>query len=149
MIKNLKKTHYAVAVFTGFLMMASWWRTTEAQSPADLKDTKQEKNARNVQPLGFIELVADPYKFDNQLVVIKGYWKCEFESCALFMFSGLAEKRLSQDAIWLEFRSEGEFEAVKQMSGSYVTITGYVKAPMKGHLGAYATQILVKTVKQL
>jgi hypothetical protein len=130
-------------------MMASWWRITEAQSAADFKDTKQEKNAGNVQPLGFIEFVADPYEYDNKLISVKGYWLFEFENCALFMFSDLAEKRLSRDAVWLEFRSESEFAAVKQMSGNYVKVTGHVKAPMKGHLGGYATQILVQTVEPL
>ena len=100
--------------------------------------------------VSFVNLIANPERYDKKLVYLTGYLVIEFETNS---FCQLKASLSSKDCLWLSVDS-GPFENEKdiarfkeklkiwkQFSGKVVSIRGYFDKEDKGHFDAYSGAI--------
>lgn len=88
--------------------------------------------------VGMIQLLANPEKYDTQLVLVTGFLHLSFESDALYLHQDDYEHALFDHALWVESSDKMNQEKDK-ISGTYVAIVGWFSSKPSGsaqHPGA-------------
>jgi hypothetical protein len=88
--------------------------------------------------VSIIQLIANPEKFDGELVVaggflsVTGHRRPAMEESTLFLHREDAENLLLPNSIWLEPTAEMKRNR-KELNGMYVAVTGRFRAGSRGH----------------
>jgi hypothetical protein len=90
------------------------------------------------QPIdvSMIQLIADPQKFDGQIIRVIGFLHLEFEGSAVYFHREDFERSMLQNGIWIELTESQQKSSVKLNNG-YVLVEGRFSASEKGHFGIW------------
>ena len=82
-----------------------------------------------------VELIANPQKYDNQLVRLTGFLHLEFEGNVIYLHSEDFRHSLTKNGLWIDVPKDMTETQVKTVNDHYVICTGRFKAAMHGHMG--------------
>ena len=96
--------------------------------------------------VSMIQLLANPEKYHNKKIFVKGFVHLQFESNGVYLHEEDFRKRLSKNAVWLVVNNDDAKENPVTID-QYWTIEGTFDATQKGHGGIYSGTI--KNIKNL
>ena len=88
----------------------------------------------NPLKVSLVQLIANPEKFDNRPVRVRGFMSMDREGDLLYLDQANAENVLSNNAIWVRRTEQMERERTK-LNMRYVTIVGIFRANFKEQWG--------------
>jgi hypothetical protein len=91
------------------------------------------------QPINvtLVQLIANPEKFDGQLIRVIGFLEIEFEGDVLYLHREDYENAILADGIWVDVTPEMTKNS-KSLSKNYVLLEGVFSARERGHLGMWS-----------
>lgn len=89
-------------------------------------------------PVPLVAVLANPERFDGQIVSVEGYLNLEFEGDALYLSRSDFENGLSGNAVWVDGPKFEEPEAREALTGRFVSLTGRYVAGRRGHMGRFS-----------
>lgn len=93
--------------------------------------------AEEVRNVSIIQLIANPQKYDGQLVRVVGFMHLEFEGDALYQYREDYERAILNNGIWLSLTDPQERSSAK-LNDRYVLVEGRFKAEEKGHFASWS-----------
>lgn len=120
---------FICATFTTLLLVAC-----NAELPSVKRDTR-------IDDVEFADILANPKKFDQVKVRVKGIARIEFEGNALYSDLAAYNSRTWKDALWLRI-SWPVTQEIEQLNGREVIVEGTFDASSKGHDDAFFGSIV-------
>lgn len=120
--------------FVGLSVMLA---CSEPQPP---KDDSSIVIQRHDNKISIIGLIANPEKYHQQVVQVKGYINLEFEACAIYLQKEDHDLSIDKNGIWVEI-SKSEMKKMVDLDKRYVILEGTFDMYNKGHKSAYSGSI--------
>lgn len=90
--------------------------------------------------VSIVQLIADPKKFDGQLIRVIGFLHLEFEGNAVYLHQEDYERSIFQNGIWIEL-TESQAKSSVKLNNGYVLVEGQFSASEKGHLDIWPSSL--------
>lgn len=91
-----------------------------------------------VHHISMAALLANPERFDGQLVEVTGFLNLEFEGDSLYLGKADHEAFILKNAVWIDGPSLDEDRRIRDaLSHHYASVAGRFDAGSHGHLGQY------------
>ncbi|SMP17594.1 hypothetical protein [Chryseobacterium profundimaris] len=112
----------------------------------DKQDSKEEEFSEIIAfedyNISMLRLIVTPEKYHNKTVQIIGYLNLEFEGNAIYFHKEDYDKRLSENAMWVNFSDDLVKKTdFKKYNKKYVIIVGKFDMNSKGHMGMFGGTI--------
>jgi hypothetical protein len=99
---------------------------------------------QTVPTVSFIQLLANPEKYDGKTIQVIGYLNIEFEGNAIYLHKEDRVHMITHNAFWVRFSKDltlDKDKAIKDFSGQYVIIVGVFSMKEHGHMGLFEGSI--------
>lgn len=96
-----------------------------------------------------VALLANPDRFDGELVTVEGFLNLEYEGDALYLSQSDFDAMLFRNAVWVDGPKFEEPRARRILSGRHVALTGRFDADMHGHFGMFAGGLAASEIRVL
>lgn len=134
------------------LIMATFTqcKTSPSKKNVDTPVNKHLTTQRIDKGVSLISLIADPERYDRQLIRVKGFLTVEFEGTALYLHKQDCDLGISENSIWVDMSKEDiasiQFQTLNKQ---YVLLEGTFDASNKGHFAGYSGSItkITRSVK--
>jgi len=83
--------------------------------------------------VSMVQLIADPQKFDGQIIRVIGFLRLEFEGNAVYLHREDFERAIFQNGFWIEL-TESQLKSSAKLNNGYVLVEARFSASEKGHL---------------
>ena len=88
-----------------------------------------------------VQLIANPGEFHRKAVRVIGFSRLEFEGNALYLHREDFERGIAKNAVWLRVGWPVP-ESRRSLSDEYVLVEAIFDAEGKGHMGAFAGELI-------
>lgn len=96
--------------------------------------------------LSFVQLIANPQKYQGKLVEVAGFLHLGFEDNALYLHKEDYERLLFKNGIWVDVPTE-QVKSAADSSDHYVSVVGTFDARKpSGHFDGWSGKILVDRI---
>jgi hypothetical protein len=94
------------------------------------------------ESISLISLIANPQKYNQRKVRVKGFLNLEFEGDAIYLHKEDYELGIDKNGLWIDIK-RGQFDSTKNKSCNqhYVILEGIFEMQNKGHENAYSGAI--------
>ncbi len=131
-----KRIYIFIIIFFTFLgVFAQTTDSTEYIDPSPLNFNIYENTS-------LIKLIANPEKYDGQMIQVVGYLHLEFEGNALYFHQEDYQNRIYENSFWVNFSDKlRKGKNIMNYNNHYVYIIGKFKMNHKGHMGLFGGTI--------
>ena len=93
-----------------------------------------------LKSVSLLRLIANPDKYDGQMVRTYGYLRIEFEGNSIYLHKEDYEHSLLKNGLWVSFNPD-KVSNQAEFSNKYVLIEGRFDAHSQGHMGLWSGTI--------
>ena len=97
-------------------------------------------HATEPQSVSMVSLIADPQRFDGQLVRVIAFLRVEFEGNVLYLHREDYERAILPNGVWITL-TDAQMRSAKKLTNGYVIVEGLFSAKDKGHMGMWSGSI--------
>lgn len=125
-----------------FLFVASACNALPTKKMTDTVLSKSVAKLRVDKDVSLISLIANPEKYNGQLIRIEGFLNVEFEGTAVYLHKNDFDLGITNNSIWVDLSKQGITSAqFRRLNHKYVLLEGTFDASNKGHFCIYSGAI--------
>lgn len=108
---------------------------------SDFIESNIDKSPGKPLSVSIIQLITSPEKYDNKVIMIKGFLNLSFEGNALYLNYQDFEYKIFKNAIYLNLDKANSSKLTEECNQKYVSIIGTFKAGLNGHFSSFSGDI--------
>ncbi|MFN0129895.1 MAG: hypothetical protein ACKV19_24790 [Verrucomicrobiales bacterium] len=97
-----------------------------------------------------MRLLADPGRYDGQIVIVSGVASVEYENVALYVDEGSYDHAITANAFWLgEGKVKRLLETKEALNGQWLRVVGRVNAKLLGTFELFSGTLHVDSIREV